>query len=464
MPRRSLRAMFYASRARKGSVAVIAAITLTVLIGFVGLGTDVVYALNKQRQMQAVASAAAFSGAVALAANVTGRKFDVEARGVAAAAGFVNDVKGVVVTPLNPPQHSASYNGVATAVEVTVSQPQTLPLVDLLVSGTWNVSARAVAAVSTSGGGGDGCVMALDPRSTANVIGVNINNGANVSMPNCSMIVNTASNTALKLTATLNAKSVKVAGSIYLDWGGQLSATSASVGPGQTIRTPQYSSLCTPSAICQPGNYPTNQQPVSDPYSGTPVPTTSTFGTQVPGQLQSNCAPPKPSCSLTPGVYNNGIAMGNNAVVSMAPGVYIVDGGVFSVQGGVTLNGTGVTIVLGKGTSGYATVNIGNGVKVTLSAPTSGATSGLLFFQDPQAPTTGVNSFQGGATEVLTGALYFPHQTVQYSNGTTNASTCTQLLAYDLQFVGGSVFNSNCGTAGVNSIGGSTVITVNLVE
>ena len=45
------------------------AVTLTALIGFAGLGTDVVFALNRQRQMQAVASAAAFSGAVALAAN-----------------------------------------------------------------------------------------------------------------------------------------------------------------------------------------------------------------------------------------------------------------------------------------------------------------------------------------------------------------------------------------------------------
>ena len=63
----------------------------------------------------------------------------------------------------------------------------------------------------------------------------------------------------------------------------------------------------------------------------------------------------------------------------------------------------------------------------------------------------------------MTGALYFPKQTVSYSNGTTTSS-CTQLLAYDITFVGGSVFNSNCGTAGVKSIGGSTIVTVNLVE
>jgi hypothetical protein len=55
------------------------------LIGFAGLGTDVVFALNRQRQMQAVASAAAFSGATALK---TGRDYTQEARGVAAQAGY----------------------------------------------------------------------------------------------------------------------------------------------------------------------------------------------------------------------------------------------------------------------------------------------------------------------------------------------------------------------------------------
>ena len=450
------------------------AVTLTALIGFAGLGTDVVFALNRQRQMQAVASAAAFSGAIALAANVPGRTPLVEARGVAAQAGFVDGTSGVTVTVNNPPSNkSPSYYNNPNAVEVIVTQPQTMPLVNVLLPGSWNVSARAVAAqITSAGGGGDGCVMALDPRSTANVIGVNINNGATVSMPNCSMIVNTASNTALNLTATLNAKSVKVAGSIYLDWGGSLTATSASVGPNQIIRTPQWSSLCTPASICQSGNYPTNQQPVSDPYAGTPVPTTSSGGTYNSVSLQY-CNPikdnkPNPACPngiqpLTPGIYNNGIAMGNGAVVSMASGVYIVDGGTFSVQGGVTLSGTGVTIVLGKGTSGYATLDIGNGANLTLSAPTSGATAGLLFFQDPTAPTSGTNYFRGGANEIMTGALYFPKQTVSYSNGTTTSS-CTQLLAYNITFVGGSVFNSNCGTAGVKSIGGSTIVTVNLVE
>jgi hypothetical protein len=55
----------------------------------------------------------------------------------------------------------------------------------------------------------------------------------------------------------------------------------------------------------------------------------------------------------------------------------------------------------------------------------------------------------------LTGAVYFPTQIVSYGNGsTTSAATCTQLVAWQMSFTGGASFNSNCGTAGVKTIGG----------
>jgi hypothetical protein len=149
--------------------------------------------------------------------------------------------------------------------------------------------------------------------------------------------------------------------------------------------------------------------------------------------------------------------MGNGGNVRMNPGVYIINGGTFSVQGGVTLIGTGVTIVLtGSGTNfTYTTVSIGNGANVTLSAPTTGPTAGLVFFQDPNAPSSGTNNFQGGASLKLTGALYFPSQTVIYANGTTSSSSCTQLIAASIQFQGGATFNSNCANTGVQAIGSS---------
>jgi hypothetical protein len=431
------------------------AVTLTALLGFAGLGTDVVVALYKQRQMQSVASAAAFSGAIA---KKVGSDPTTEARGVAAKAGYVNGTGGVTVT-VNAPPLSGGYTGTSTAVEVIVAQPQNLPLVGLIQSGSWNISARAVA--KQSGGGGDGCVMALDPGSATgtSIDATTVTNGATVTMNQCGLIVNADGGKALDVTggAVLTAKSVSVFGAISVSGGATINAASGSWNDPLSV-TGGGAANFTNTSIG-------SEQRVADPYAGTPIPTTSTGGTSNAVSL-NHCNTGQPACPdgiqrLTPGIYNSGITMGNDAIVQMAPGVYIVNGGQFNIGGNVQLTGSGVTIVLANGSGGYATVVIGNGAHVTLSAPTSGATSGLLFFQDPNAPTSGTNNFQGGATEILTGALYFPHQTAVYSNGTTNTSTCTQLIAWHLQFIGGSLFNSNCGSAGVSSIGsGGPIILV----
>ncbi|MGA7323849.1 MAG: hypothetical protein WBX25_05070 [Rhodomicrobium sp.] len=138
----------------------------------------------------------------------------------------------------------------------------------------------------------------------------------------------------------------------------------------------------------------------------------------------------------------------------MAPGVYYIKSGTFSIAGGSTVTGSGVTIVLTSNTSGYATASISNGSSVSLSAPSTGITAGIVFFSDRNAPTSGTINFSGGTSEAFTGALYFPTQQVVYSNG-ASAAACTQLIAWHIQFTGGSQFNSNCAGIGTSSIGTS---------
>ena len=88
-----------------------------------------------------------------------------------------------------------------------------------------------------------------------------------------------------------------------------------------------------------------------------------------------------------------------------------------------TASGTsGTTIVLTSSTSsGYATANINGGATLNLTAPTTGATMGLAFFQDRNAPTAGTsaNTFNGGGTQNIVGAIYFPNQGVTYAGGAT---------------------------------------------
>ncbi|HKJ62582.1 MAG TPA: hypothetical protein VKA94_11435, partial [Hyphomicrobiales bacterium] len=166
---------------------------------------------------------------------------------------------------------------------------------------------------------------------------------------------------------------------------------------------------------------------------------------------------------LQPGTYCNGLVIGNGITVTMAPGVYYIKSGQFNLGGGSKLTGDNVSIVLTTNTSGYATADIGNGTHITLTAPTSGTTAGMVFFGDRNAPNNSQIDFQGGAHMDFKGALYFPSMSVVYSNDVSNTSDCTQLIAWHISFVGGSRFRRICDGVGVLPIGGSGTAT-ELVE
>jgi hypothetical protein len=94
--------------------------------------------------------------------------FAVEARAITASLGFTDSVNGVTITPNNPPSGPSAGN--AKAVEVIVSQPETLFLVTLFRSKLFNVTARAVALP----GSGTYCALALNGGSTTGVISFNL--------------------------------------------------------------------------------------------------------------------------------------------------------------------------------------------------------------------------------------------------------------------------------------------------
>jgi len=389
------------------------ALALPVMIGMVALGTEIGFLLYKQRQMQVVADAAALGGATALQ---TGHPaLAVEAEGISGFLGLVNGTAGVTVTVNNPPLTGPRVSN-ASAVEVIISQPQTLSMVTLFTSGAFSVGARAVA----TAGAGSFCVLQLGGSST----GFSISNGATANLTQCGLAVDSSGATALSLTggAVLNATSVSVVGSASINNG-------ASVNPSSGLKTSQPS--------------------VADPYADVAMPT---FSGCAGGTGKSYGYG---TSTMSPGVYCNGVSFGNAANVTMNPGVYFINQGSFNVGGGVQLTGTNVTIVLTSSTgSNYATVTIGNGATVSLSAPTSGATAGIVFFGDRNAPLSDTNVFTGGVAVTINGALYFPSQTMNFQNGSSNTSACTQLIAGAIQLTGGSQFQNNCPT-GVAAIGGS---------
>jgi hypothetical protein len=168
--------------------------------------------------------------------------------------------------------------------------------------------------------------------------------------------------------------------------------------------------------------------------------------------------------TLNPGTYCGGLSISNGARVQMNPGPYHIKGGSFTVGGGAQVTGTGVTIILTDYFGSYATATIGNGSKISLTAPTSGTTAGLVFFADRNTPHSSQINFQGGADMEFTGALYFPSMTVNYSNDANNKSKCTQLIGWYLRFMGGSRFRRECDGVGTKPIGGGGGAAPELVE
>ena len=139
----------------------------------------------------------------------------------------------------------------------------------------------------------------------------------------------------------------------------------------------------------------------------------------------------------------------------LGPGTYIINGGSFSIQGGCTVTATGgVMIYLTNG----ATVNIANGATVTLSAESSGAYEGVLFYQDRTMTTPGPSFFAGGANMSLTGTLYFPNALLNINNG-SNTST-EALVVGSVNFEGGATFKQ---ATTLSQTGLGTSATINAV-
>ena len=392
-------------RREDGSVAIQLALAATVILGMVALGVEITFVIYKHRQMQAAADAAAFSAAVAKQAGYPA-DFGLEARAATAEVGYVNGVGGVNVTVNNPPL-TGNYTTNTNAVEVVVSQSQTLSLVSLFQSGLFNVGARAVA---IPGDSGQFCVLGLDTSASATV---RILNNGMVASRTCGVAVNSRSSTALILDNNA---------AIY--------------GPVSVVG--RYSVANNAHLYYQTSPYPkSGASAVSDPYASLTLSASgATSRTQPTG-----CT----TCNLQPGRYSNGLNYTNGGTLNFAAGVYYIDSRL-NLSNSVTVNATsGVTIVV----NGNYAINIGNNVTLNLAAPTTGATAGVAFASIRTASSSVTQTFSNNAIINLTGAIYFPNQTLLLSNNATiNTPVCGQLIARIVQLQNNANLKNVCGGTG----------------
>lgn len=434
---------------QRGVTAIVTGLALAVLLGFAGAAVDVAYWLNATRGLQSAADQAAYSAAVSAgSAACSSATYAQQARAVAAARGYVNGENATVAVSCR--SSDASFT-------VRIDQDQPLWFTNLFLSSAPRATASATAQAASKAS--DLCVLALDGSNVdegvvgndASALWLNGNAGAAL---HCGVAVDSSNSASLSTggSSSLSASQIYLAG----DMQGSPSGSS-------TIAT-------TPTA----NNILKNQIAVADPYLGRTIPAHSSCGSYSMTTYAS-------SQTVNPGVYCGGLTLGGNSpsTLALAPGVYyIVGNGGLSISSKATITSTGgVTFVLtGDSAHGYASVTINGNANLALSAPTSGPTGGMLFFQDRNAPFTGSsssnsscgsgnaqNQINGGSSQYLTGALYFPSQSLCYggNSASTGAGKCTQIIARTISFTGTSDVKLSCAGTGVEPI---TVTTPQLIK
>jgi hypothetical protein len=429
---------------QRGVATIFTGFALLAVFGFAGAAIDVGKWLNAVRSLQTAADQAAFSAASAAGASGCASQAAFhQATAVAAARGYIDGRNSVLVTT------TCDAGSSAFTVKIDEEQPLWFTRLFLPQAPTASAQATAQAAAAVS----DVCVLALDGTSIAEgIVGDDasafwLNGNTEVNL-RCSVAVDSSNASALSAGGT----SSLTAASIYL------------VGDHQG--SPHGSATLATSPT--PGNIWKYQNPIEDPYLGRTIPSI--------GSCTHEAMPPvETTTTLYPGVYCGGLTLGGQGkqnTVTLAEGIYYVVGGSLTINAKATVTGAGVTFVLTGnrlGQSNYATITINGGSQgsVQLSAPTSGPMGGLLFFQDRNAPFSGSsgsntgcgngdsqNQISGGSNQKLTGAVYFPNQSLCYSgsSSTTGVGRCTQIIARTISFTGSSDVSLSCDGTGIAPI------------
>jgi hypothetical protein len=403
------------SRDQNGATAITTALVLLVLVGFVGLGTEVGMWYAERRAMQNASDAAALGAGFDIYKNGKKSTGIVQAgQADSAKNGFTDGQNNVTVT-VNYPPKQGKYANKNTAVETVVSKTRASLFASFFLDGPVDIKVRSVATVKYIS---VYCILALSEHDEAALL---FEGTADVQLKNCGINVNSDDG-----DGAMTAKGASVVGATYAEIVGGLNQTN--------------------NAELDLGDITTGADAVDDPYGNLDVPA-DTACDHGPSPVFKVGA--SKTMTLYPGRYCGGLIIQGTA--HLTAGEYVIDGGEFRIDSGAhvtTDTVDGVTIFLTGSGSNYAQVHINGNADINIVATTEGDYKGIAFFQDRNAPVINSgspNTLNGGSNMNITGAIYFPKQRISFSGGNGSTGTCTRIVAYMIDFTGTSGLNTDCG-------------------
>lgn len=358
------------SKNESGSVAVLFAVGVFVLLGVIGLTL-----INSDVNWTRTQSQVALDAAVLAAAS--------------APYGTTDDERIVIAKQFYAADQRIRQN-TGTTLSVTAKEPAAFTIADTVVRGEALVDRRSpflglfgadkltvrVKSQANKQFGAPVCVLGLDPTEDATM---DFNGWASLQVENCATQANSASGVGLHQV-------------------GQPSMKAKEIGVTGGYEGTSY--------------YPlpiTGTRPIQDPLASLPEPPTGVCHPRSGSFIQQEVA------TLTPGTYCGGLSIKAQSVITLMPGIYIFKDGPLTLNSGAIVTGNEVMLAfLGES----STLNMYGDTSMTVTSPTSGTYRNIQFFGDrnthyvPGGNGANGNNLWftviGGSNLTFNGVLYAP--------------------------------------------------------
>jgi len=423
-------------RNRKGVAGVWFAITLPTMILAAAVGLNVSEWMLTASELQAVADIAAQGGAMQYGSTANAQDAAVYAASLAEA----NGVTGATSRSWNSVTNTLTDNNITvkiaagpivaahTGVYVTVKRSMaiTFPVAN---SGITTHTQTATAVAEEWKGTPPACIVAL---STTASEAVRADNMGVIHATGCGIASNSnASNAVYLNSGTISGSSVSAVGGIVISNSGSNTFSPSPGTPGAAAVANPLSTLTAPTpGACSytNGNFTAWQ---SGPYAFTQAANVFCGNTTIGGNGTTD--------TFAPGIYyfvnnanNGGNITFNNADITLATGVTFV-----------------ITSTATNNPGALSWTNYSN--TINISAPTTGATAGVVFWQT--CPSGGgsapANTMAGGSTLALSGTFYAPCGALNMSNNVQ----MTTATGGALSVIASTIYTS--GSAGINATSSS---------
>lgn len=329
-----------------GSAITVFALALPAMLALVGGALDYAAVVREQNRLQSAADATALAIAreMTLGPMTADRVQSLAATYALANYADVSRASGTLVES-------------GMAVQVRLQKPAEPPLGILSALGGVNdLAASATARVSANSTPTKLCILSLGEKTNG---GIFMHNNAAITAPQCMLQSNST-----------------VREAVIIQQGSRLAAnlTCARGGIANNAGTVQTTLL-------------TDCPPIPNPLEQKPEPSTSGPCIQINARVKKS-----ERRTLSPGVYCLGLTVEEDAQVTLLPGIYVFRSGPLVVRNNAEITGEGVTLMF-TGRKSYFRFLDNSLVK--LSAPTSGATAGMLIWES-KSFVKGLNSWQNG--------------------------------------------------------------------